>query len=266
MCWRTARPAASRFAGPKPIRDQLADRVTFDRRAVAAAAQDLDIAAAELRGFEDRLAAAAARRADRSVAARRRRRRSARPCRGRTCAARRSARSARRRCRGGSRRSPCSRRSRPRRRRTRSRSRRGIRIRRIGLRRGCARSCDKSSSVMLLSLCAAEVAPAILSESDRHEMSRCAVRLIAALLLALRCRDSAAGAGRRSPRRRADRSPDPRDQRFPRQSRAAQDSHRGAGQTAPRSRVPAGGAAHLASAAKRCATAIPTRSPSRPAT
>ena len=46
------------------VRDQLADPVPLDRRSVAARAQDLDVAAAQLGGFEDRLAAAAARRAD----------------------------------------------------------------------------------------------------------------------------------------------------------------------------------------------------------
>ena len=43
--------------------------MTLDRRAVAAAAQDLDVAAAELGGFEDRLPAAAAGRADDIAAA-----------------------------------------------------------------------------------------------------------------------------------------------------------------------------------------------------
>ncbi len=46
------------------MRDQFGNRVALDRGAVATGAEDLDVAATELRGFEDRLAAAAARRAD----------------------------------------------------------------------------------------------------------------------------------------------------------------------------------------------------------
>jgi len=56
------------ICGSEAERNQLADAVPLDRRSVAARAQYLDVASAELRGFEDRLAAAAARRADGRVA------------------------------------------------------------------------------------------------------------------------------------------------------------------------------------------------------
>ena len=49
------------------MRDEIADGVTLDCGTVAARTEDLDIVTTELRGFEDRLAAAAARCADRRI-------------------------------------------------------------------------------------------------------------------------------------------------------------------------------------------------------
>src|SRR4249919_1393990 len=51
------------------VRDQLGDDVAFNRRAVATGAEDFDVAAAELRRLEDRLAAAATGSADGGIAA-----------------------------------------------------------------------------------------------------------------------------------------------------------------------------------------------------
>src|SRR4051794_38775 len=52
---------------PEPERDQLADRVSLGRRAIAPSAEDFDVPAAERGGFENALGAPAARRAHRRV-------------------------------------------------------------------------------------------------------------------------------------------------------------------------------------------------------